>query len=62
MGCTHGCTYCYAPACMRKSAEDWHSAGVPRKNVLEQLKRDAKRLRGDNHGTVFIKQMILIAY
>lgn len=53
MGCTHGCKYCYAPACMRKSAAEWHSAAVPRKNVIQQLKRDAEKLRGDERPVLF---------
>lgn len=53
MGCTHACKYCYAPACMRSSAAEWHSAAVPRKNVIQQLKRDAEKLRGDNRKILF---------
>jgi DNA repair photolyase len=43
-GCGHGCRYCYAPACLRMSALDFHGAPTPRPGVLEQLRRDAVRL------------------
>jgi DNA repair photolyase len=45
MGCTHGCKYCYAPACMHKKPEEWHQAARARgENVLELFERDCARL------------------
>lgn len=44
MGCTHGCTYCYAPGCVRKTTEDWHADAAQRKNILECFERDARWL------------------
>jgi len=43
-GCTHGCLYCYAPACLRIAPEDFHSSGRPRPGILQKLEQDAKRL------------------
>jgi DNA repair photolyase len=52
-GCTHGCRYCYAPACMRTTKEKWHMAASPRKQVIEQFKKDAKKLIGDKRPILF---------
>lgn len=53
MGCPHGCKYCFAPGCMRKTAEAWHSQTVPRKNVIELFRKDAHVLRGDKRKILF---------
>ena len=45
-GCTHGCRYCYAPACLHQSREEFHANGVPRPNILERLEQDAPRYSG----------------
>lgn len=45
-GCSHGCTYCYAPAATRKKAEQFHGHPAPRKNVLQQLEKDCIKLQG----------------
>lgn len=45
-GCGHGCTYCYAPACLRVGADDFHGNPAPRANVIEGLQKDAKKLAG----------------
>jgi DNA repair photolyase len=36
-GCTHGCRYCYAPACMRTTGEKWHAIAEPRTDILKLL-------------------------
>lgn len=41
-GCTHGCRYCYAPSCMRKSEREWHQDARPRKDILKLFKEDAE--------------------
>ena len=46
-GCTNGCLYCYAPACLRRSRESFHEGVTLRKNVLGQLEKDAAKL---SHG------------
>jgi DNA repair photolyase len=45
-GCAHGCVYCYAPSCLRRSREAFRRVGV-RKGVLEALEKDARALEGD---------------
>lgn len=44
MGCTHGCAYCYAPGCVRKTSEVWHNNAEERRNVVELFETDAKWL------------------
>ncbi|MBP5234338.1 MAG: hypothetical protein J6333_13155 [Planctomycetes bacterium] len=45
MGCTHGCKYCYAPACMRKKPEAWHESARARcEDVLKLFDRDCAKL------------------
>ena len=43
-GCGHGCTYCYAPACLWMKADEFHGRPEPRARVLERLQRDAEKL------------------
>ena len=44
MGCTHKCRYCFAPGCMRKTADEWHSKVSTRKNALTLFEKDAQSL------------------
>ena len=44
MGCTHGCTYCYAPGCVRQTSDAWHVDAVVRKDVVESFTKDAEWL------------------
>lgn len=53
MGCTHGCRYCYAPACMHTTGEKWHTTAEPRKKVTELFEKDAWKLRGDKRRILF---------
>lgn len=53
MGCTHGCRYCFAPACMRKSPEEWHTKVPLRKDVIALFEKDAKTLTGDKRRILF---------
>ena len=53
LGCTHGCRYCYAPACMRTTGEKWHSVVRSRQKVIELFERDARKLRGDQRRILF---------
>lgn len=53
MGCTHGCRYCYAPACMRTTDDRWHSEVTPRQKVIEYFEKDAVKLRADKRRILF---------
>lgn len=53
MGCTHGCRYCYAPACMRTTNEKWHKTVTPRQKVIEYFEKDAVKLCGDKRRILF---------
>ncbi|MFA6102003.1 MAG: hypothetical protein WCV67_02430 [Victivallaceae bacterium] len=53
LGCTHGCRYCFAPACMHSTAEKWHSQVELRKNVIPLLEKDAEKLVGDPRRILF---------
>ncbi len=46
-GCAHGCTYCYAPSCLRMDRAEFHASPEPRPGILDALAKDAKRLAGD---------------
>jgi len=52
-GCSHGCTYCYAPGCLRMSAERFGKP-QPRVGIIEALDRDSKRLAGGGGGPVLL--------
>ena len=45
-GCSHGCAYCYAPACLRMDREKFHTEVAPRAGILKALEHDAKKLSG----------------
>lgn len=48
MGCIHGCKYCFAPGCMRKKMEDWHSAVSLRRDIISLFRKDAEEMRRNN--------------
>lgn len=43
-GCTHGCTYCYAPGAMRMKRDEFHRDVRPRKDILKRMAKDAAKL------------------
>jgi DNA repair photolyase len=43
-GCSHGCVYCYAPSATFRTREVFHGTVKPRKNVLAELEKDARKL------------------
>jgi len=45
-GCTHGCRYCYAPSCLQRTRETFHSQGTPRKDIVRQVQREAPAYAG----------------
>ena len=48
-GCGHGCTYCYAPAILRKSGlskDDFYNHPSVRPGILEALTKDAPKYKG----------------
>jgi len=53
LGCTHGCRYCFAPACMRSTAQAWHTKVELRKNVISLFEKDAAKLMGDSRRILF---------
>lgn len=54
-GCSHGCKYCYGMTIRRKKYEDWIRV-TPRKNVIQNLEKDIRKLRKNN---VIIKDIFL---
>ncbi|MFH1730178.1 MAG: hypothetical protein ABIF82_00825 [Planctomycetota bacterium] len=46
-GCTHGCRYCYVPACLRMKPADFHAEAVPRFGIVEAVAREAPKYAGD---------------
>lgn len=43
LGCSHGCTYCYAPHAIQKSKEDYYCAPAPRSTVIKDLRMQLAR-------------------
>lgn len=41
-GCRNSCKYCYAPAVIRRKAEDFHASCTARKDVVKLIKKEAK--------------------
>ena len=46
-GCSHGCTYCYVPGCLRRTRQEFAEVS-PRAGVLRALEKDARGLNGDD--------------
>jgi DNA repair photolyase len=46
--CSHGCRYCYVPGVLKRRRETYFNELRLKKNWLEDLKNDARRLKGDN--------------
>ena len=46
-GCCFACRYCYAPGIAFKKLDEWSANPYPKKNILERIEKDAKRMRGD---------------
>jgi len=44
LGCTHGCKYCFAPSCMRKTPDQWHADANPRKDIIQSFEKEARKL------------------
>ena len=44
-GCPHECFYCFAPSILRKAKDDFHKCVEPRKNIVEEVKRQIERER-----------------
>ena len=42
-GCPHDCFYCFAPSVLRKVKDDFRSCVQPRKNIVEETKRQIER-------------------
>jgi len=43
-GCGHKCVYCYVPSVIQRDREDFDNNISGRNNVIEQLKKDAKKI------------------
>lgn len=42
-GCPHGCSYCFAPRVLHRKKEQFHSCVKPRKNIVEETRRQIVR-------------------
>lgn len=42
-GCPHRCYYCFAPNVLRKERESFHSCVEPRKNIVEEVRKQIER-------------------
>lgn len=52
-GCDHGCLYCYAPKCVFKEKESFHSIVEPRRNVINEFEKDCRRYTFSNDQVLF---------
>lgn len=50
IGCTHGCKYCFAPACMHSTPAKWKSGVYVRQRALELFERDAADMEKGREG------------
>jgi len=46
-GCSHRCSYCYAPNILREERGAFHESIRPRPNILDEIRKDAAKLRND---------------
>jgi DNA repair photolyase len=47
--CGHGCKYCFAPACLYKTKEDFFTCpAIPRKDIIKKIAHDCEKMRSDN--------------
>ena len=44
-GCPHRCYYCFAPSVLHRDREKFHSCVEPRKNIVEETRRQIERER-----------------
>jgi len=44
-GCPHRCYYCFAPNVLRREREKFHSCVEPRKNIVEETRKQIERER-----------------
>lgn len=42
-GCPHKCFYCFAPNVLHKQKEEFHSCVEPRKNIVEEVRKQIER-------------------
>lgn len=42
-GCPHKCYYCFAPSVLHKVKDDFHSCVEPRKNIIDEVRKQIKR-------------------
>ena len=42
-GCPHECYYCFAPNVLRKDRENFHKCVEPRKNIVEEVRKQIER-------------------
>ncbi len=42
-GCPHRCFYCFAPKVLHKNRQQFHSVVEPRKNIIEEVKKQIER-------------------
>ena len=45
-GCSHGCTYCYAPGVVHRERKDFNKKVTVRKDILDNLRKDAPEYAG----------------
>ena len=58
-GCIHKCKYCYCPAIMRKSLDEWSNNPHARTRILKQLENEHGHIR---HQAVHTADYLIMAF
>lgn len=45
--CSHGCRYCYGPACLRKQPSEFFTEATARKDILHNIEKDCQKIPGE---------------
>jgi DNA repair photolyase len=61
-GCKHACKYCYCPAIMRKTLEEWSSNPHPRTNIMRQLENNIKQATEKEKGKELLLSFMTDCY
>ena len=56
-GCSHCCSYCFAPGVIRQSRQEFDAEAVPRRGFLDRLRKEARKYQAAG-----IREQVLLAF